>query len=103
MIKYAYQITMQTALGLRHGTMLLEIQEHNIEGYMSILARKNYLSGEIDEKGDCRIRGTIATLIRTFEYSATGHLDKDWIEFTLIGVRNTYKIKGIACEINDAI
>lgn len=97
MCRYAYKISMQTPLGERRGTMLVNIEGQSARGYIDIFGRKGFFEGEIGEDGQYCLHGRIITLIRTINYRATGRADGDRIALTLESERNTLYLTGRAC------
>ena len=100
MLTYSYKIVMQTPLGPRKGSLYLEISENKVTGYLGLLGNRNSFSGKIDRKGCCKIHGQIITLMRTIEYTGTGHADENSVELTLQGVRDIFYLKGTAYLIS---
>lgn len=96
MKKRKYIITMNTPIGLRHGTILLILTDSCINGTLDLLEHSEPLYGSIDDNGNCKISGRLITLMRTIEYTAIGRITEKAIELSLRGERNIFKITGIA-------
>ena len=95
--KRKYQISMQTPLGVRYGTMSVTWAGRMLNGMLDILNHIEPFSGTIEENGDCRIHGRMITLVRNIEYTAVGKISPEFIQLTMRGERNTFELHG--CRI----
>ena len=96
MKKRKYDITMNTPIGSRYGTINLILKDNCISGTLNLVEHSEPLSGSIDSDGNCKIYGNLITLMRTIEYTAIGRVSEKAIELSLQGERNIFKITGIA-------
>lgn len=94
--KRKYNITMNTSIGSRYGTINLIIADNCINGTLDLLDHSEPLCGSMDSNGNCKIHGQLVTLMRTIEYTAIGRISEKAIELSLHGKRNIFKITGIA-------
>ena len=65
---------MRTPIGARYGTVSVTVDNSTISGMLDILKKANPFHGNINKKGDCRIKGELTTLMRTIPYNATGRI-----------------------------
>ena len=66
-----YDITMQTPIGARYGSMAVRVEDGRVNGILTILKKAVPFEGVIHEDGNCRITGKLITLMRTIPYDAT--------------------------------
>ena len=94
--QYCYAIKMMTPVGIRDGSIVLNINNKDISGYLDILNHQNVLSGKILEHGQCELKGEIVSLMRKSNYTAVGTFDFCSIQLTLKEEKNNYELYGIA-------
>lgn len=92
-----YDVMMRTAIGARYGTMSVTIENSKINGILMILKKSNPFSGDIDENGDCQIKGEFKTLLRTIPYNATGRITEDNMVLHLKCEHEIFDLSGTAC------
>ena len=90
-----YMISMHTPVGIRHGTISLRIDQKRVTGQLNILRHCKPFEGTIDEFGNCRLHGSLTTLMRTVPYTAAGHIGLDTLNLSLTGERNSLHIAGV--------
>ncbi len=93
-----YDITMQTPIGARYGTMSVMENNGKINGMLNILKRENSFHGRIRENGDCRITGAIRSLMRIIPYDAEGRMTEEILILTLTGEQESFEISGRRAE-----
>lgn len=93
-----YKITMKTPIGLRYGSMEVDVADDNVIGNINLLGQTKPFSGTIDIDGKCTIVGQLTTLIKNINFTAVGKITDKEIELSLKGERNIFKITGIAEE-----
>lgn len=96
MAEQNYAITLDTPLGIRNGTLELEIFGTKINGYLSIFRSRESVAGELAGDGACRLSGKFVTLMSEFFYEATGHISRDNIALTLRSGQSVFPLEGIA-------
>lgn len=96
MKKRKYNITMNTPIGSRCGTINLTLEDNCINGTLDLLEKSEPLYGSMDSNGNCKIYGRLITLMRTIEYTAVGKITEESIELSFYGERNIFKITGTA-------
>lgn len=94
--QYCYTIKMMTPVGVRNGSLVLNINHNNIFGYLDILNHKNPLSGKILKQGRCELNGKLVSLMRKSDYIAVGTFDSHLIQLTLKEEKNSYQLYGVA-------
>lgn len=98
MSEQKYSIVMHTPLGRKYGTMSASISGNLIDGWLDVLKHKEPFEGTIDSMGNCRITGTLITLMRKFTYTASGSLTPDDVHLQIYGERNTFELSGVSCR-----
>ena len=98
MWKRKYDVTMQTPIGVRYGTMLLTVDTGNVDGILDILKKANPFHGEINENGSCRIKGILTTLMHTIPYEGEGEITRDAFFLKLTTERESYDLSGLASD-----
>lgn len=96
MDQYCYTITMVTPVGKRNGSLVLNISQEDIFGYLDILNHKNPLSGKILKHGHCKLTGSLISLMRKSKYTAVGTFNSHSIQLTLNEAKNSYQLYGTA-------
>lgn len=91
-----YAVTMQTPIGSRYGTMTVAVDHNRVDGILNILKKADHFDGDIHENGDCRLNGTLTTLMRTIPYEATGRITENALLLTLKGEREMFELSGSA-------
>lgn len=98
MFEHEYQIQMYTQLGVRKGTMQLQMNHGQINGTMTILKQTEPLQGTMDENGVCHLSGRLVTLLNTIPFTAEGRITDKELELTLTGGTNRFRITGIVLQ-----
>ena len=94
----AYDIRMQTSIGVRLGHMTVCRRDDEINGYLEILNHKEPFEGTIDADGNCKVAGTIITLMRTIHYVAIGNMTPDSLTLSITDGHHVLDITGTACS-----
>lgn len=98
MQKAKYNIALRTPLGIRNGTMDIQIHGKKASGMMHILNGSEPFLGCIEDSGKCSFTGKLVTLMRTIPYQAIGTITKDNVELSLVGDRESFRLTGELCE-----
>ena len=98
MQKTTYSIALHTPIGVRQGTMDVQIHGRKASGMMHILNRSEPFLGCIEETGECKFTGRLVTLMRTIPYQAMGRITKDNVELSLVGEKESFQLTGRPCE-----
>lgn len=91
-----YNITMNTPVGFKHGSINVFTADNCIIGTLNLLEHTEPFSGLIDSEGNCKVSGKLITLMHTIEYTATGQITDNTIELLLQGDQKTFRITGTA-------
>lgn len=97
MSEQKYYVSLHTPLGRRNGTLLARMNGSALTGTLTILNHTQPFTGEVDERGNCKISGTFITLVRTVPYIATGQISDTALTLDLSGDRNHFKLSGSVC------
>lgn len=89
-----YDILLHTPIGKRKGELKASMKNGEVIGFLSLFGNTEPLEGTVDENGECRLRGRFATLMKSVEFTADGHIDGDAIRLTVQGDRRSYPITG---------
>lgn len=89
-----YDIRMRTPLGIKRGSMTVQRSGHTICGELNILKHSEPFLGIIGDDGECALEGKIVTLIRTFNYRATGKIGNDGLKLLVTDGKNILEITG---------
>lgn len=95
-----YEVTMQTPVGARYGTMRLTVDNRNVDGILDILKRANPFHGNISEDGNCQINGELTTLMHTISYEGRGKITRDALFLKLITARESFDISGLVSALS---
>ena len=98
MQKTTYSIALHTPIGVRQGTMDVQIHGKKASGVMHLLNRSEPFLGHIEETGECKFTGRLVTLMRTIPYQAMGRITKDNVELSLVGETESFQLTGRPCE-----
>lgn len=96
MVERCYAIEMQTPLGIKPGTIKVNISQNKISGYLDVMNHSEPFWGKINEDGYCVFSGNIVTLMRTIKYEASGKMEEDKISLAIYGERNVFQVVGTA-------
>lgn len=99
MAQYVYAITMKTPLRDRIGQLLLDCEDRQCQGMLTLLGKKTRIQGTLDEMGHCELKGELRPLLRSLPYAATGTLQPDWLTLTLRAGGRGYAIHGQRKEL----
>ncbi len=98
-MEYNYTVELESELGKRNGTMQVFISGSKINGVLSILNHSEPFWGYIDTDGKCVLNGKIVTLIREFNYTATGTILSESISLDIYSDKSKFKLKGSVYNI----
>ena len=95
MSKQIYKVFMSTPLGKKSGILTVDRSGSALSGWLDILEHKQPFEGTIDAAGNCRIKGTFITLLRTVTYIATGEMTESNVQLKVQGERNIFELSGV--------
>lgn len=98
MQKTTYNIALRTPIGIRNGTMDVQIHGKKASGMMHILNRSEPFQGQVDENGACSFTGKLVTLMRTIPYRAVGLISRENVELSLTGEKESFHLTGESCD-----
>lgn len=93
-----YSVVMQTPLGKKHGTLAASVSGNMLRGWLDILEHKEPFEGTVDSAGNCRITGTLITLLRKISFVATGRLTASALSLQMQGGRNVFELSGVPMQ-----
>lgn len=91
-----YIVCLQTPLGKREGTLVVEKNGQTLSGWLDILKHREPFEGIVDVDGNCRISGEFVTLMRRVHYIAIGQISASSIQLDVRDERNIFELSGIA-------
>lgn len=95
----AFNVRMQTPVGIRLGKVYVYRDDNRLNGQFHILKHNEPFQGIIDNEGNCEISGKIITLMRTINYVATGKITSDSLTLSITDDHYVLKITGTLCEL----
>lgn len=95
MSELCYSIVMQTPLGKKYGTLTASVSGNLLRGWLDVLEHRESFAGTIDDAGNCRIIGTLITLVRTVSFIATGKLTASAVHLQVQDERNVFELSGV--------
>lgn len=93
-----YEIKMQTPIGKRSGWVELDNASGKVIGKLFVLGRENEISGIISSDGKCRLSGSFSSVIKKYDYQASGIANEDYIYLTLVSPEQEFIISGKSAE-----
>lgn len=94
MLEGQYEVILRTHLGNKNGILYVLQSGEHLSGSLDILGHAQPFEGTIDESGNCKICGTMITLLHTVSYQATGKITASHIELQLRAKRNVFELSG---------
>ena len=89
-----YKIEMFTPIGVRCGSIAMDIQKNRITGFMTLLDHENPIEGTVMPTGQCKISGFLTTPSQNFYYTASGTLTRTALCLALSYKTYQYHING---------
>ena len=93
-MEWKYNIILQTQLGERLGTLILNIVDEQVEGICRLLGYETTCSGTRSHSGRCEIHGVIRTFMSTISYVGMGTADQECIALDLDAGKYRYHLTG---------
>lgn len=91
-----YDICMNTPVGVKKGRLTVNRCSDVISGILNILKHNQPFEGKIDAEGNCEIKGTLITLLRTVNFVATGKIMSGSLSLSFKDGSHILKITGKA-------
>ena len=98
MLHRNYRVVLHTEIGERIGKLRVSVSEGKLKGILYLLGKETECTGEVDEKGNCKLVGTLNTLKNKIQFVATGHLRTSDLLLTLKYKTRSYLLKGRPIE-----
>lgn len=89
-----YNVTMNTPLGDRKGTLGISVTGNKLDGFLQILKSLNPIAGIIDNNGNCNFNGHIDTATQTLHFKADGNISETSVELILYADGCQYQMNG---------
>lgn len=98
---YTYDISLDTQLGVKKGTLIRYVEENcNSEsGFIEILGEKNPYHAKVEPNGKCSISGMLKTLISCYNFCGDGCIYPDKLEITLYNGKTKLLMQGVIKEV----
>lgn len=98
---YTYDISLDTQLGVKKGTLIRYVEENcNSEsGFIEILGEKNPYLAKVEPNGKCSISGMLKTLVSDYNYRGDGYFYPDKLELTLYDGKTKLLLQGVITEV----
>ena len=91
---YAYNVCMNTPLGVRLGKLRVSSLTGVLDGTLHLLEKAIPVSGEADQYGNCRLDGNLITLVQTIPFTANGTLTQHTVSLLLHSDQGEFKLNG---------
>ena len=101
MSEQCYSIVMKTPLGKKYGTLTASVSGTLLHGWLDVLEHRESFEGTIDDVGNCRITGTLITLLRTVSFVATGRLTASDVNLRMQDGRNIFELSGVPARTEE--
>ena len=92
---YLYNVCMKTPIGIRVGTLCLASLTGVLTGNLNLLNRAVPVSGEADEHGNCRMSGSLITLMQTIPFTANGTISSHAVSLLLRSEQGEFELTGV--------
>ena len=103
MSKLYYDVILKTMIGERSGKMQLQFQNTKITGLFHIFGKTQPVQGVLDSKGNCTLKGKLATLMNEYCYTASGQLSPNYLDLILQSERGSFNLTGHRNRQEDTI
>ena len=97
---YYYNICMKTPIGVRIGTMHLSSLAGVLDGKLSVLNHMVPISGEADVYGNCRLSGSLITLMQTIPFTAKGKISRHAVSLQLCSDQGEFELNGVEAAMS---
>lgn len=89
-----FDVILTVPMGNRHGELNLDIYNGNISGYLTMFHNTEAFTGTISQNGEISLNGILTTLVKKYEFQATGYIKDDIIFLKLKRGKKTYELTG---------
>lgn len=93
-MQYDYEITLDTPLGRKCGSLVLNAIVGECRGMLSLMTFSNPVCGAVDDGGVCTMMGRMRTLMRNLPFTAEGRIDPEFLELTIHWGGKNYALHG---------
>lgn len=93
-MEYLYEIQLDVPLGIRKGTMSLNINDNEVSGELEVLGNKETFEGSITDDGIISITGMLVSLVRHIPYKGIGNIQSNTLKMLLCVQDDSYKLTG---------
>lgn len=93
-MKITYNISLSTNMGIKKGTMSIEVQNEKIEGILEIMQNENYFFGTFTDRRTFTFEGMLKTFSSFVEYVAQGYISDDELKADIITEKGRYRLHG---------
>lgn len=95
---YIYNICIKTPIGARFGTLCLTSLTGILDGSLELFRQVTPVSGEMDEYGNCRLAGSLITLMQTIPFTASGKISPHAVSLLLRSEQGEFELSGVERE-----
>ena len=93
-MEYLYEIQLEVPLGMRKGTMRLQILNDQVSGELDVLGNREFFEGSITADGVISITGILVSVVRNIPYKGIGNIQKNTLQMLLCVQDGSYKLTG---------
>ena len=94
-MQFFYYITLGTGMGIKRGTMAVDIANGKIEGYLTLMRHENYFTGDISRDGSITFKGEIQSLLSSVGYRAVGKLSAESVTARITTDKSVLYLNGM--------
>ncbi|MDU4937713.1 MAG: hypothetical protein E6X34_04550 [Clostridium sp.] len=98
MNQYKYHVQMMFPLGKREGTIVINDNNGQLNGILSLLGNNEEFTGVLKQDRCCEIRGKIVSLTKTIIYYAVGEMHSKWIKLDFFSNEKLFHMEGVREE-----
>lgn len=89
-----YDIFLHTPLGKKKGELKANIENGELNGFLSVLGHTEPINGTVDENGNCSLKGKFISLMKSVNFTAAGTISFDTLRLVLNGDAGCFEIMG---------
>lgn len=95
---YTYMLEMQTLLGIRRGSLLLNLENQSMEGNLTMFTRTTPIQDGHRCRSYIAFRGEMNTTAGAIPYLAAGEMHRDTLELDISTQWGRYPVRGISVK-----
>lgn len=89
-----YNIVLRTPVGYRIGTLMIEIENHNVRGQIIVADTEGRYIGEMDNNWNLSVKGELPLGADILAFHGKGKLSAYAVHMSMISGEDTYELDG---------